>query len=78
MEPNVALIQEFVDEILELSASAHVRRRMAAKDSPEFYALNGAISAYGSVLAILTVMRRLEESYAKVCEQVPEYSQWVS
>ena len=78
MEPNVALIQEFVDQILELSACAHVRRRMAAKDSPEFHAQTGAISAYGNVLAMLTAMRRLEEFYAKASEQVSNYSQWVS
>jgi len=78
MEPNVALIQEFVDQILELSACAHVRRRMAAKDSHEFHALTGAISAYGNVLAMLTAMRRLEEFYAKASEQVSNYAQWVS
>jgi len=65
MESNASLLDEFVEQILELSAGAHVRRRVAAKDSPEFHALTGAISAYGNVLAILVALRRLEEFYAK-------------
>jgi hypothetical protein len=77
-EPHAALLNEFVEEILELSARAHVRRRTTAKDSPEFHTLTGAISAYGNVLALITALRRLEEFYAKAAEQVPDYSQWVS
>ncbi len=78
MEPNASFTDEFVQQILELSASAHVRRRAVLKDSPEFYALTGAIAAYGNVLALLTALQRVEEFYAVAGEQVPDCSQWVS
>jgi len=77
-QPHAALLNEFVEEILELSARAHVRRRSAVKDSSEFHALTGAISAYGNVLALLTALRRLEEFYAKGGDHVPHCSQLAS
>ena len=65
MESNASLFDELVEQILELSAGAHIRRRASAKDSPEFHTLTGEISAYGKMLAVLTALRRLEEFYAK-------------
>jgi len=48
---------EAIDRILELSAEAHVKRRGAAKDSPTFQKLTGAILAYGKALDLLTKLR---------------------
>ena len=42
-----------IQRILELSADAQIARRRAAKDSPAFHALTGAIAAYGKVLTLL-------------------------
>ena len=42
-----------IQGILELSADAQIARRRAAKDSPAFHALTGAIAAYGKVLTLL-------------------------
>ena len=42
-----------IQRILELSAEAHIARRRAAKDSPAFHTLTGAIAAYGKMLTLL-------------------------
>ena len=49
-----------IEQILELSADAHIQRRWTAKDSPEFHKLTGAIAAYGKTLALLTALRRIQ------------------
>jgi len=77
MEPTAAYLEEFVEQILELSAGAQVQRRTAAKDSPEFHTLTGAITAYGNLLALLTALRRLEKFYA-TAESTPDYPHIVS
>lgn len=74
MESDASLTNEFMDQILELSAEAHVRRRLTVKDSLEFRNLTGAIKAYGTVLALLTALQRLREFYESVCEEhLPDY-----
>ncbi len=49
---------EAIDGILELSAEAHAKRRGAAKDSPTFHKLTGAVLAYGAALDLLTKLRK--------------------
>lgn len=79
MEFDASLVNEFIEQILELSADAHVRRRMAVKDSPEFHNLTGAIAAFGTILALFTTLQRVQELCAKANEpQVPDCPQWVS
>ncbi len=49
---------EAIDRILDLSAEAHTKRRVAAKDSPTFHKLTGAVLAYGAALDLLTKLRK--------------------
>ncbi len=53
-----------IERILELSANAHIQRRLTVKDSPEFHKLTGAIVAYGKALELLTALREREEFHA--------------
>jgi hypothetical protein len=57
-----------IERILELSADAHIKRREAAKDSPTFHNLTGAIAAYGKTLALFTALQKREEFYAIIGE----------
>ena len=66
MKANLGLASKGIERILELSADAHIRRRLTAKDSPEFHNLTGAIAAYGKTLALLTALQELEEFYAMI------------
>jgi hypothetical protein len=46
---------------------------MAAKDSPAFYNLTGAIGAYGKALELLVALQQWEEFYAIIGErELPE------
>ena len=76
MKSNRGFANEVLDKILELSADAHIQRREAAKDSPEFHSLTGAISAYGKVLALLTAPQQREEFNAVVAQY--EFSECVA
>ena len=79
MEFDESLVSEFIQQILELSADAHVRRRMAIKDSPEFQNATGAIVAYGTVLTLFTTLQRVQKFCAKAEEErLPECQRWVS
>ena len=69
MEFEVSFLNEFVDMILELSAEAHVRRRLADRGSREFHNSTGAIAAYGTILAVLTILQRAREFSQKADEQ---------
>ena len=51
-----------IERILELSAEAQIKRRVAAEDSPKFHNLTGAIVAYGKALDLLS---KLEEVQAE-------------
>ena len=70
MESNSGYARQAIERIIELSADAHIVRRMTAKDSPSFHNLTGAISAHGKALALLTALQQREESYTIVgqCE----------
>ena len=79
MDFDASLVNEFIEQILELSADAHVRRRMAVKDSPEFHNMTGAIAAYGTVLTLFTTLQRVQKFCAKAEEEhLAGCSQWVS
>jgi hypothetical protein len=66
MKSNSGLANKVIERILELSADAQIRRRAIVKDSAEFHNLNGAVAAYGKVLALLTALQQREEFYAIV------------
>jgi hypothetical protein len=57
-----------MERILELSADAQINRREAAKDSPMFHNLTGAIAAYGKALALFAALQQREEFYAIISE----------
>ena len=82
MELDARLTNEFLDQILELSADAHIRRRAVIKDSAEYHNLTGAIVAYGTILSLFTALQRVQEFYAEAPEQsvcCPQLSPpWVS
>jgi len=72
MNSKSGLANKGIERILELSADAHIRRRVTVKDSPEFHKLTGAIAAYGKALALLTALQKMEEFYAVIDpEDVP-------
>ena len=66
MEVNSSIAHKAIEEILELSADAHIRRRGTIQDSPEFHKLTGAIAAYGKALALLTALQPRDEFYAMI------------
>jgi hypothetical protein len=49
-----------IERILELSAEAQIQRREAAKDSPAFHNLTGAIVAYGKALGLLSKLKEVQ------------------
>ena len=49
-----------IERILELSAEAHIKRREAVEDSPEFHNLTGAIVAYGKALGLLSKLKEVQ------------------
>jgi len=66
MNANSGIANRAIEQIVELSADAHIRRRGAVMDSPEFHKLTGAIAAYGKALELLTALREGEEFYAMI------------
>ena len=42
-----------IQQVLELSADAHIARRLTVKGSPAFHRLTGVITAYGKALELL-------------------------
>lgn len=68
MKSDSSSLEETIQRILELSATAQITRRGAAKDSPEFHNLSGAIAAYGRVLTVLTELQRREEILALIIQ----------
>jgi hypothetical protein len=73
MKPNSGLANKGIERVLELSANAHIQRRLTVKDSPEFHKLTGAIAAYGKALELLTALREREEFHAIIyqCDAPP-------
>ena len=64
---NSRLVNKAIERILELSADAHIERHGAAKDSPLFQSLTGAIAAYGKALSLLVELQQRDEFYAMIC-----------
>ena len=56
MKADSGIANRAIQQILELSADAHIRRRGTIQDSREFHKLTGAIAAYGKALALLTAL----------------------
>jgi len=61
-----------IERVLELSADAHIERRMSVKGSAAFQNLTGAIAAYGKALRVLVALREREELYALLAELEPQ------
>jgi hypothetical protein len=61
MKATLSPTGQIIEQILELSADAQITRRMAARNSPLFDSLAGAITAYGKVLALLVAFQEHEE-----------------
>ena len=57
-----------IEQVLELSADAHIERCMTARNSAAFDRLSGAIAAYGKTLSLLVALREREEFYAMIAE----------
>jgi len=57
-----------IEGVLELSADAHIERKMTAKGSSDFHRLTGAITAYGNALAVLVSLKEREELHALIVE----------
>ena len=66
MKADSGIANRAIQQILELSADAHIRRRGTIQDSREFHKLTGAIAAYGKALALLTALQPREEFYAMI------------
>ena len=62
-----------IEQVLELSADAHIQRRMTTQGSPAFDRLTGAITAYGETLSVLVHLEEREEVYALIAQlNLPE------
>ena len=57
-----------IEQILEMSADAHIERRLTFPDSPDFQRLSGTITAYGKVLTLLVALQEREEFYAMIAQ----------
>jgi len=66
MKAGPRLANAVIDHILELSADAHIERRLMAENSPGFHRLTGVITAYGKALTLLVALRKREEFYAMI------------
>ena len=66
MKPGPGLANAVIGQILELSADAHIERRLMAENSPGFHRLTGAIAAYGKALTLLVALRKREEFFAVI------------
>jgi len=66
MNASSGLANLAIEQVLELSAEAHIERRMTALDSPAFHRLTGTIVAYGKMLTLLVALQEREEFYAMI------------
>jgi hypothetical protein len=63
-----------IEQVLELSADAHIERRMTTQGSPDFCRLTGAIAAYGKAISVLVDLQGREEFYALIAQLNPAES----
>lgn len=68
MTSDTGLASLAIEEVLELSADAHIERRLTARDSAAFHRLTGAIAAYGKALSVLVALEEREEFYAMIAQ----------
>ena len=68
MKTSSGLANLAIEGVLELSADAHIRRKMAASGSSDFHRLTGAIAAYGNTLEVLVALQEREELCAMIAE----------
>jgi hypothetical protein len=68
MKTSSGLANLAIEGVLELSADAHIQRKMAARGSLDFHRLTGAIAAYGNALAVLVELQEREELCAIIAE----------
>ena len=74
-KPSSGQADQAIERVLELSADAQITRRKTPKDSPAFYSLTGAITAYGKALAILIALQQREEFYSIIAQyELSEHS----
>src|SRR5205807_2963589 len=66
MNASSGFAQAAIEQVLELSADAHIERRMTTQGSPAFYRLTGTIAAYGKALSVLVELQEREEFYALI------------
>ena len=68
MKAISGLANSAIEVVLELSADAHIQRKMTAQGSSDFHRLTGAIAAYGNALAVLVALQEREELCAMIAE----------
>lgn len=68
MNTRSGLAAQAIDEVLELSAEAHIQRKTTTKGSPDFHRRIGVIAAYGNSLAVLVALQEREELCALITE----------
>lgn len=68
MKVSLGLANLAIEGVLELSADAHIQRKMTVRDSSDFQRLTGAIAAYGNALAVLVSLQEREELCAMIAE----------
>ena len=68
MKASSGLANLVIEEVLELSADAHIQRKMTARGSSDFHRLTGAIAAYGNALAVLVTLQEREELCAMIAD----------
>ena len=67
MTPDAGLANLAIEQVLELSADAHIERRMTAQDSA-FHRLTGAILACGTTLSLLVAREERGEFFAMIAQ----------
>jgi hypothetical protein len=68
MNTSSGLANAAIEQVLELSADAHIERKMTAQDSADFHRLTGEIAAYGTILSVLVALQEREEFYAMIAQ----------
>lgn len=68
MKESSGLANLAIEGVLQLSADAHIQRKMVARNSSDFHRLTGAIAAYGNTLAVLVALQEREEWWAMIAE----------
>jgi hypothetical protein len=65
MTSNTGLANLAIEQVLELSADAHIERRMTAQDSAAFH---GSDPGLGKNLSLLVALEEREEFFAMIAQ----------